>query len=137
MILNLANMILIAFTLVHIYRSHLASRRYAAGALALVFVAASFHFASSLNWGENTSLSLWNLEQLAWSFSLFTCALEIGETGGDLFDKVFVRLQITFILLASLMLLVITESEKADYFASIRGRADQLAEFLREDVEQT
>jgi signal transduction histidine kinase len=33
------------------------------------------------------------------------------------------------------MLLVITQSEKADYFASIRGRADQLAEFMRQHVD--
>ena len=136
MVLDLANIILIAFTLVHTYRSPLAGRRYAAGALALVFVAASLHFISSLNWGDNAALIFWNLEQFAWSFSLFTCALAIGETSRDLFDKVFVRLQITFILLASLMLLVITQSEKADYFASIRGRADQLAAFVREDVDK-
>ncbi|HEX9271611.1 MAG TPA: ATP-binding protein, partial [Candidatus Binatia bacterium] len=30
----------------------------------------------------------------------------------------------------------ITQSEKSDYFASIRGRADQLAEFMREDVDK-
>jgi signal transduction histidine kinase len=136
MFLDLANMILIAFTLVHVYRSPLGGRRYAAGALALVLVAASFHFVSSLNWGDKASLIFWNLEQFAWSFSLFTCALAIGETSRDLSDRVFVRLQITFILLASLMLLVITQSEKADYFASIRGRADQLAEFMRQDVDR-
>ncbi len=135
MVLDLANMILIAFTLVHIYRSPLGGRRYAAGALALVFVAASLHFVSSLNWGDKASLIFWNLEQFAWSFSLFTCALAIGETSRNLSDKVFVRLQITFIFLASLMLLVITQSEKADYFASIRGRADQLAEFMRQHVD--
>jgi signal transduction histidine kinase len=135
MLLDLANMILIAFTFVHVYRSPLGGRRYAAGALALVFVAASLHFVSSLNWGDKASLIFWNLEQFAWSFSLFTCALAIGETSRNLSDKVFVRLQITFILLASLMLLVITQSEKADYFASIRGRADQLAESMRQDVD--
>lgn len=134
--LDLANLVLIAFTFVHIYRSPLGGRRYAAGALALVFVAASLHFISSLNLGNNASLVFWNLEQFGWSFSLFTCALAIGETSRDLFDKVFVRLQITFILLASVMLLVITQSEKSDYFASIRGRADQLAEFMREDVDK-
>jgi signal transduction histidine kinase len=132
---DLANIILIAFTFVHVYRSPLGGRRYAAGALALVFVAASLHFVSSLNWGDKASLIFWNLEQFAWSFSLFTCALAIGETSRDLFDKVFVRLQITFILLASLMLLVITQSEKADYFASISGRADQLAELVRQHVD--
>jgi signal transduction histidine kinase len=135
MFLDLANMVLIAFTFVHIYRSPLGGRRYAAGALALVFAAASLHFISSLNWGDNASLIFWNLEQFAWSFSLFTCALAIGETSRNLSDKVFVRLQITFILLASLMLLVITQSEKADYFASIRGRADQLADLVRQNVD--
>jgi signal transduction histidine kinase len=135
MFLDLANVVLIAFTLVHVYRSPLGGRRYAAGALALVFAAASLHFVSSLNWGDNASLIFWNLEQFAWSFSLFTCALAIGETSRNLSDKVFVRLQITFILLASLMLLVITQSEKADYFASIRGRADQLAELVRQNVD--
>jgi signal transduction histidine kinase len=135
MFLDLANMILIGFTIVRIYRNPLGGRRYAAGALALVFVAASLHFVSSLNWGDNASLIFWNLEQFAWSFSLFTWALAIGETSRNLSDKVFVRLQITFILLASFMLLVITQSEKADYFASIRGRADQLAEFMRQDVD--
>jgi hypothetical protein len=111
MVLDVANMILIAFTLVHIYQP-LGGRRYAAGALALLFLAASLHFVSSLNWGDKASLVFWNLEQFAWSFSLFTCALAIGETSRNLSDKVFVRLQITFIFLASLMLLVITQSEK-------------------------
>jgi signal transduction histidine kinase len=135
MFLDLANMILIAFTFVHIYRSPLGGRRYAAGALALVFVAASLQFVSSFDWGGKASLIFWNLEQFAWSFSLFTCALAIGETSRNLSDKVFVRLQITFILLASLMLLVITQSEKSDYFASISGRADQLAELVRQHVD--
>lgn len=135
MFLDLANIILIAFILVHVYHSPVGGRGYASGALALVFVAALLHFVSSLNWGDKASLIFWNLEQFAWSFSLFTCALAIGETSRDLFDKVFVRLQITFILLASLMLLVITQSEKADYFASISGRADQLSELVRQHVD--
>lgn len=133
--LNVANLILIALTFVHIYRNPHDGRRYTAGALAMVFVAASLHLVSSLNWEDKASLIFWNLEQFAWSFSLFTCALAIGETSRNLSDKVFVRLQITFILLASFMLLVITQSEKADYFASIRGRADELAEVVRQDVD--
>jgi signal transduction histidine kinase len=135
MFLDLTNICLIAFTLVHFYRTPLGGRRYAAGALALFLLAASLHFVTSLNWGDRASLVFWNSEQFGWSISLFTCALAIGETSSDLFDKVFVRLQITFILLASLMLLVITQSEKSDYFASISGRADQLAELVRNDVD--
>src|SRR5215470_13358215 len=110
MFLDLSNLGLIAFTLVQFYRTPLGGRRYAAGVLGLVLAAASLHFVSSLNWQDRASLVLWNLEQFGWSLSLFTCALAIGETSRDLFDKVFVRLQITFILLASLMLLVITQS---------------------------
>ena len=133
--LDVANLIFITLTLVRIYRHPLGGRKFVAGALSLIFVAASFHFASSLKWRSDTSLLFWNAEQFAWSFSLITCALAMGETSRNLFDKVFVRLQITFILLASVMLLVITQTEKSDYFAGIRGRADHLVEFVREHID--
>lgn len=133
--LDVANLILITLALVRIYRHPLGGRKFVAGALALIFVAAVLHFTSSLKWGSDTSLLFWNAEQFAWSLSLITCALAMGETSRNLFDKVFVRLQITFILLASVMLLVITQTEKSDYFAGIRGRADHLVEFVREHID--
>jgi signal transduction histidine kinase len=82
-----------------------------------------------------TSTIIWNIEQFAWSLALFTFALAIGETAPDLFDRVFVGLQVTFILLASLMILVITQTEKTEYLASIRARSDELAEFVRANVD--
>ncbi|HEX4899277.1 MAG TPA: ATP-binding protein, partial [Pyrinomonadaceae bacterium] len=133
--LDLANLILITLALTRIYRHPLGGRKFVAGALALISLAAALHFTSSLKWGSDTSLLFWNAEQFAWSFSLITCALAMGETSRNLFDKVFVRLQITFILLASVMLLVITQTEKSDYFAGIRGRADHLVEFVREHID--
>ena len=133
--LDLANVILILLALARIYRHPLGGRRFVAGALALIFVAASLHFVSSWKWGSDTSLAFWNVEQFAWSFSLIACALAMGETSRNLFDKVFVRLQITFILLASFMLLVITQTEKSNYFAGIRNRSDHLVEFVREHID--
>jgi signal transduction histidine kinase len=85
--------------------------------------------------GARAATIIWNIEQFAWSLALFTFALAIGETGRDLFDRVFVGLQITFILLAGLMILVITQSEKTEYLASIRARSDELAEFVRANVD--
>lgn len=133
--LDVLNLILIMLALVRIYRHPLGGRKFVAGAVALIFAAAALNFASSLKWGTTTSLLFWNAEQFAWSFSLIACALAMGETSRNLFDKVFVRLQITFILLASVMLLVITQTEKSDYFAGIRGRADHLVEFVREHID--
>jgi signal transduction histidine kinase len=133
--LDLANLILITLALVRIYRHPLGGRKFVAGALALISLAAALHFAASLKLRSDTALLFWNAEQFAWSFSLIACALAMGETSRNLFDKVFVRLQITFILLASVMLLVITQTEKSDYFAGIRGRADHLVEFVREHID--
>jgi len=76
------------------------------------------------------NVALWNVEQFSWSLSLFAFALAIGESNQELFDKVFVRLQVTFILLASVIMLVVTRAEKSEYLASIRSRSSQLAEFV-------
>ncbi|MFQ5776581.1 MAG: sensor histidine kinase [Terriglobia bacterium] len=98
-------------------------------------MAASLHLVSSWVQEPTTSVALWNFEEFARLLSLFTFALAIGETSRDLFDKVFVRLQIAFILLASLMILVIIRTEKADYLENIRSRSDQLVEFVRAHVD--
>ncbi|HSQ23859.1 MAG TPA: ATP-binding protein [Pyrinomonadaceae bacterium] len=134
-VLDVANLSLITLALIRIYRHPLGGRKFVSGALALIWIAAALHFAASLRWSSETSLLFWNAEQFGWSLSLITCALAMGETSRNLFDKVFVRLQITFILLASAMLLVITQTEKSDYYAGIRARADHLVEFVREHVD--
>ena len=136
LVVDLGNLVLLAFTFVQIYRRPLGGRYFVTGAFALLFLAASLHFMAALKWENKTSLIFWDLEQFGWSLALFVFALAIGETSRNLFDKVFVRLQIAFILLASCMILVITQTEKAEYFTSIRGRSDQLMEFVREHVDR-
>ena len=133
--LDVANLILITLTLTRVYGHPLGGRKFITGALFLIAIAAALHFATSWKFTNETSLLLWNTEQVAWSLSLITCALAMGETSRNLFDKVFVRLQITFILLASVMLLVITQTEKSDYFTGISNRADHLVEFVREHID--
>ncbi len=133
-VLDLANLLLLAFTLVLFYRRPLGGRHIATGALMFVLLAGLFHLGASGVLGTTRAVIFWNLEQFTWSLSLFSFAVAIGEASRDLFDKVFVRLQIAFILLASLMILVITQTEKTEYLASIRGRSDQLAEFVRAHV---
>ncbi|MEW6208960.1 MAG: ATP-binding protein [Acidobacteriota bacterium] len=135
MALDLTNLVLLAIALVLFHRHLPRERRFAIVAVALLLTATLLHVSPSVVIDPGLSLVLWNLEQFAWSFSLFTFALAIGEASHDLFDKVFVRLQIAFILLASLMILVITQTEKADYLASIRDRSHDLAEFVRKQAD--
>lgn len=133
--LDLTNLILVGAAFIGLRRRPGERRMFVTGAIGLVFVAATLQLSSGLTSDVRASLILWNGEQAAWSFSLFAFALGIGEASRDLFDKVFVRLQIAFILLASLMILVITQTEKADYLAGIRDRSRALAEFVRDNVD--
>ncbi len=134
-VLDLVNLLLAALTFVLFYRHPLGGRNLATGALAALFLAAFFHLSSSRASDPGASVVFWNLEQLALSLALFSLALAIGETSEDLFNKVFVRLQIAFILLASVMILAITQTEKTEYLASLRSRSNQLAEFVRAHVD--
>lgn len=129
------NPLLLALALVLFYRRPLGRRHIATVALALLFVVALLHLGSSFQPYTKGAVVLWNLEQFTWSLSLFTFALAIGETSQDLFDKVFVRLQVAFIVLASFMILVIIQTEKTEYVASTRSRSKQLADFVRAHVD--
>lgn len=133
-LLDLTNLVLLAVGLVLFRRHPLGGRHIATGAVALLLLATLLHLGSSLARDAARSVIFWNFEQFVWAIALFTFALAIGENSGDLFDRVFVRLQIAFILLASLMMLVITQTEKTDYLASIRSRSRELAEFARAHV---
>lgn len=133
--LDWTDLLLLAVMLILFYRRPLGGRDLATGALAFLFIGALLHLGSSWQPETEGSVILWNLEQFTWSLCLFTFALAIGETSRNLFDKVFVRLQIAFILLASVMILVIVQTEKTEYLASIRGRSGQLAEFVRAHVD--
>lgn len=133
-VMDLTNLVLLVFVMILFYRRPLGGRQLGTFALVLFLVAALLRLASRSPEAPG-SVVLWNLEQFAWLLSLFTFALAIGEASQDLFGKVFVRLQIAFILLASLMILVITQTEKTEYLATIRSRSDRLAEFVRAHVE--
>jgi signal transduction histidine kinase len=128
--LDAVNLLLLALALLSFHRRPLGRHNFARGALVILLIAGSLHLASYAGASGRGSTIIWNLEQFAWSLALFTFALAVGEAGSDLFDKVFVGLQITFILLASVMILVITQTEKTEYLASIRSRTDGLAEFV-------
>jgi signal transduction histidine kinase len=133
--LDLLNLFLLTLAFICFHRRPLGRHNFARGALSILLLAALLHLISFAEMGERASIIVWNLEQFAWALALLTLALAIGETSKDLFDRVFVGLQVTFILLASLMILVITQTEKVDYLTSIRARSDELAEFVRANVD--
>ncbi len=133
--LDTINLFLLALALVVYYRRPFGGKGLGTSAVALLLIAALLHLGSYGARETRGAVVLWNLEQFAWSLSLLTFALAIGETSRDLFDRVFVRLQIAFILLASVMILVITQTEKTEYVAGIRSRSEQLAQFVRAQVD--
>ncbi len=132
--LDVANLFLLLLVTVIFFRRPLGGRQLGTLGLAFLSLAALLRLVSGTVETAHFVL-LWNWEQFACLASLFTFALAIGEASQDLFGKVFVRLQIAFILLASFMILVITQTEKTDYLTSIRGRTDQLAQFVRAHVD--
>jgi signal transduction histidine kinase len=134
-VLDLTNLLLLSWTLILFYRRPLGGRAFTTAAVALLFLAALLHVCSYVAADTGIAIILWNLEQFTLSLSLLICALAIGETGRDLFYRVFVRLQMAFIVLGSLMILVITQTEKTEYLAGIRTRSDQLVEFVRANVD--
>ncbi len=134
-ILDLTTLLILGWVLFLFHRRPLGKGNLATAGVGFLFLAAVLHFGFFLATGAERSVVLWNFEQFSWSLALFTFAFAIGETSQDLFDRVFVRLQIAFILLASVMILVITQTEKTEYLAGIRGRSDQLAQFVRAHVD--
>lgn len=128
--LDLGNQVLVALALILFQRRPFDRRHFSTSALVCFFVAGLLHLGADALPGRASIVS-WNIEQFTWLLSLLAFALAVGETSRDLFDTVFVRLQIAFILLASVMTLVIIQTEKTDYVASVRARSDQLAAFLR------
>jgi signal transduction histidine kinase len=113
------------------YRRLLRGSRLGAIAVTFLLAAAAFEIAAV----RVTDPVLWNVGQFAWLAALFAFALALGEAGRELFDRVFVRLQIAFVLLASLMILVIIQTEKAEYQGNIRGRSSRLIELIRANLD--
>jgi signal transduction histidine kinase len=74
---------------------------------------------------------LWNLQEQLMSLSLFAFTWAVGERSQHLLDRVFVRLNLTFLILASLIMLTTAGMEKYQYFRLAEERSVNLAEFLR------
>lgn len=134
-LIDLGDVTLLAVLLVLFIRRPLGRRRLGTTALAFMLVAAIAHASGALHLFGIPSIVLWNAEQASQSLALFLFAFSLGEISQNLFDRVFVRLQIVFILLASMMSLVIVQSETSEYVAGIRSRSDHLAEFVRAHVD--
>lgn len=106
-----------------------------AGLVALASVAAALllHGAPPFLPRE-TGVLVWNAEQHLLSVSFLAFAWAAGERSGNLLDRVFVRLNLTFILLASLIMLITAGMEKYQYLRLAEERSMNLAEFIRGHV---
>lgn len=80
---------------------------------------------------RRTEILIWNAEQQILSVSLFAFAWAAGQHSRNLLDRVFVRLNLTFIILASLIMLITAGMEKYQYLRLAEERSMNLAEFLR------
>ena len=85
----------------------------------------------SLLLSRPAGIFLWNAEQHVLSVSLFAFAWAVGEHSRNLLDRTFVRLNLTFIILASLIMLITASMEKYQYLHLAEERSMNLAEFLR------
>ena len=77
---------------------------------------------------------VWNIGEQLMSVALFAFAWAAGERTSKLLDRVFVRLNLTFIVLASLIMMITAGMEKYQYFHLAEERSTNLAEFLRGHV---
>lgn len=79
-------------------------------------------------------LAPWDLNRLVISLVLLLFVLGAGEQSTDPLSRVFVRLNISFILLAGLIIFVITQTEKMEYLRVAEQRGLSLAEVIRGHV---
>ncbi len=105
-------------------------RRASLIAMACLGIAFSLH-SGSLLLSQRTGIFIWNAEQQILSVSLFAFAWAAGQHSRNLLDRVFVRLNLTFIILASLIMLITAGMEKYQYLRLAEERSMNLAEFLR------
>jgi signal transduction histidine kinase len=80
---------------------------------------------------QPAQIFVWNAEQHVLSVSLFAFAWAAGEHSRNLLDRVFVRLNLAFIVLASALMLITAGMEKHRYLQLAEERSMNLAEFLR------
>jgi signal transduction histidine kinase len=102
-------------------------------ALGFTALAVLLHHSSSLV-PHKAGILLWNAEQHVLSFALFAFAWAAGEHSRNLLDRIFVRLNLTFIILASVIMLMTAGMEKYQYLRLTEERSMELAEFIRGHV---
>lgn len=83
---------------------------------------------------RHAGIVVWNADEHLLSVALFAFAWATGERSRNLLDRVFVRLNLTFVVLASLIMLTTSAMEKYQYFRITEERSSNLAEFLRGHV---
>lgn len=119
--------------MVHVGRAKWEARRVrlmALGALGLVLAGHGLPQLLPLHGG----IVAWNADEHLLSLALFGFAWAAGERSRKLLDRVFVRLNLTFVVLASLIMLSTAAMEKYQYFKLTEERSTDLAEFLRGHV---
>lgn len=137
-ILDATGLVILAATVYFVLRSGVPAGRTLAAALSLFWVAGILHLGSAEIVSfpvPVTELRFWNLEQLVFSAALLLLALAIGEMSTELFDIVFIRVQMAFIVLASVIILVVTSTERAEYLMQAQDRSRNLATFLTAGLE--
>jgi signal transduction histidine kinase len=87
----------------------------------------------SPNSGQAGAL-VWNASEHLLSIALFAMTWAVGERSHHLFDRVFVRLNLTFLVLASLIMMITAGMQKYQYFRLAEQRSVNLAEFVRGHV---
>ncbi len=81
--------------------------------------------------GPVVANAAWHAFEHFVSFALVTLAWALGERSANLFDRVFVRLNLSFILLASIIILSTVGLERFQYVKFAEQRSSSLAEYLR------
>ena len=109
-----------------------AGRRMRLAALSSFVVVFALHAAPA--WLPQDSTWFWNIEQHLLTLTLCALTWVVGERSRELLDRVFVRLNLLFLILASLVMLITAGMEKYQYFHLAEQRSVNLAEFLRGHV---
>ena len=102
-------------------------------ALSLLLASLTAHFLH-LAWISVWSAAWWHAEQHLLSLSLFMFAWTLGERSKGLFERLFVRLNLTLIILASITILSSVAMQRFQYLKLAEERSLNLAEFLRGHV---
>jgi signal transduction histidine kinase len=105
--------------------------RYAGLAFLLLAVA---HFLSAMRGSGPSADLMWSVALALMLFALTGLALAVERRSEDLFIQVFIRLNVTFIFLAGVLMALASQAERNRRMDFSRRELDELAEFLRGHV---